>query len=173
MFLELIGTVFAGIAMGGFILLLNKLTGGRLPRWATPVAAGLAMIATTISTEYSWYDRNSSSLPEGMEIIQTGENRSFYRPWTYAAPYTDKFVALDVAHVQRNPNLPEQRLADLYFFARWAAVEKLGVLVDCDTGRRAALMDGVSFDTSGAVEDAQWIQAPAEDPVVTSICGAP
>ncbi|WP_146346901.1 hypothetical protein [Falsiphaeobacter marinintestinus] len=170
MFLELIGTIFAGIAMAGVVLIVNKVSGGRLPKWATPVGAGLAMIATTISSEYSWYSRNSTTLPEGMAVIQTVENRSFYRPWTYIKPYTERFVALDSASVQTNASLPDQRLADLYFFARWSAVEKLSVLVDCAGNRRAALMDGVNFDAEGGVQNADWVVAPDDDPVVDAVC---
>ena len=70
MFLELIGTIFAGFAFAGIVLVLNKLTGGRLPRWATPVAAGLGMIGMTIASEYSWYDRTRETLPDSVNIIQ-------------------------------------------------------------------------------------------------------
>lgn len=171
MFLELIGTVFAGIAMAGVVMIINKLTKGALPRWAMPVGAGLAMIATTISSEYSWYGRNAGSLPEGMEVIQTGENRSFYRPWTYVKPYVDQFVAFDTASVQTHDATPDQHLGDLYFFGRWAAVEKLSVLVDCAGGRRAALMDGVSFGADGMVSGVDWISAPKGDAVVDAFCG--
>ena len=74
MFLELIATVFAGLAVAGVVMLVNRMTGGKLPRWFVPVAAGLGMIGTTISNEYSWYDRTVATLPEGLEIAQTVEN---------------------------------------------------------------------------------------------------
>lgn len=172
MFLELIGTIFAGLAVGGVVMLTNRVTGGRLPRWLTPVAAGLAMIAVTIVSEYSWYDRTRAALPEGMEIVQEVESRAIYRPWTYAAPYVDRFAAIDAASVQTNAKVPDQRLVDLYFFGRWAPVSKLPVVVDCATGRRASLVDGVAFDTDGAVENAEWVAPPAGDPVIAATCGA-
>lgn len=171
MFLELLGTIFAGIGVAGLVMVLNKLTGGRLPRWTAPVGAGLGMITMTIVSEYGWYGRTSDALPEGFEVVQTVENRSLYRPWTYPAPYVERFAALDRASVRTHDALPDQRLADLYFFGRWAAVEKLPILVDCAGMRRASLGDGATFDARGAVTDAVWISAGAGDPVIAALCG--
>ncbi|WP_171174411.1 hypothetical protein [Ruegeria sp. HKCCD8929] len=171
MFLELIGTIFAGFAVAGVVMLVNKFTGGRLPRWLAPVAAGLAMIAVTIGSEYSWYERTRSALPEGLEVVQEVESRALYRPWTYAAPFVDRFAAVDTASVQTNENVPDQRLADLYFFGRWAPLAKLPVAVDCAAGRRANLADGAEFGADGAVENADWVAAGPDDPVVRAVCG--
>lgn len=171
MFLELIGTVFAGIAVAGLVMLVNKLTGGRLPKWLVPVAAGLGMIATTISSEYSWFDRTTAQLPEGLEVVQTVEKRAFYQPWSYVVPYVDRFAAVDHATVRRNDALPDQRLADLYFFGRWASVQKLPIAVDCAGGRRASLADGAAFDDSGAIVNADWVKVGLDDPVVAALCG--
>ncbi|MCB1310968.1 MAG: hypothetical protein KDK29_03335 [Sedimentitalea sp.] len=170
MFLELIATVFAGLAMAGVVMLVNRLTGGRLPRWTAPVAAGLAMLATTISNEYSWYSRTTEGLPEGLTVAQAVESRRAYRPWTYLVPYVDRFVALDEASLQRHPALPDQRIADLYFFGRWSPVKKMPVLFDCAGHRQASLMDGVEFDPDGQVSDAAWIRVEAGDPVLTAVC---
>ena len=89
-------------------MLVNKATGGRLPRWLAPVAAGLGMIAATITSEYGWFTRTSQTLPEGMTIAQTVEKRAFYQPWTYVTPYIDRFVAVDVGTMQRRD---DQRIA--------------------------------------------------------------
>lgn len=170
MFLELIAVVFAGLGAAGVVMILNWTTGGRLPRWVTPVGAGLAMLGATVASEYGWYARTSGALPDGLSIAQTVENQSFYRPWTYLAPYVDRFVALDEDTVQRNPNLPDQRLANLYFYGRWSPINRLPVLVDCADGRRASLADGASFSASGSVVDADWINAGLDDPLVLAVC---
>ncbi|AXT26351.1 hypothetical protein D1823_07055 [Ruegeria sp. AD91A] len=171
MFLELIGTVFAGIAFAGIVLLLNKLTGGRLPKWTTPVAAGLGMIGMTITSEYSWYDRTRDQLPEEMTIVQEVESRAFYRPWTYAVPFVDRFAAIDTVSVRTNENVPEQRLVDLYFFGRWAPVSKLPVAVNCAENRRANLADGAEFADDGRLVNADWIAAGDNDPIIEATCG--
>ncbi|MCG7859802.1 hypothetical protein MD537_22680, partial [Flavihumibacter sediminis] len=69
MFLELIATIFAGVAAAGVMLVITRASKGRLPKWLTPVAAGGAMIAATVSSEYGWYARTSASLPEEFAII--------------------------------------------------------------------------------------------------------
>ncbi|MCG7519579.1 hypothetical protein [Ruegeria sp. Ofav3-42] len=171
MFLELIGTIFAGFAFAGIVMLLNKLTGGRLPRWITPVAAGLGMIGVTIASEYSWYDRTRDALPEGMTVIQEVESRAFYRPWTYAVPFVDRFAAIDAGSVRTNEQVPEQRLVDLYFFGRWAPVSKLPVVVNCKEFSRANLADGAEFGDDGRLLNADWIDVTANDPIVEATCG--
>ncbi len=172
MFLELIATVFAGIAMAGVVMVINRATGGRLPRWFAPVAAGAAMIGVTISSEYSWYGRTLDGMPDGLQVVQEVENKSMIRPWTYAVPFVDRFAAIDTSSIQRNPKLADQRLGDLYLFGRWAPVNKLPVLADCAGARRANLIDGANFDAEGAVIDASWVQVAHDDPVLTALCEA-
>ncbi|WP_050929708.1 hypothetical protein [Aestuariivita boseongensis] len=170
MFLELIATIFAGLAVAGVAMLLNKLIGSRLPRWIVPVAAGLGMIGTTIANEYGWYERTAADLPEGMEIALTVENQSFYRPWTQMKPYVDRFVAVDATSLRENPALPGQRMVDLYFFGRWSPVNKLSVLLDCEGARRASLADGAEFGADGQITNANWVSVPADDPVLVKGC---
>ena len=170
MFLELIGTVFAGIAAAGVVLIVNKMSGGRLPNWLTPVGAGLAMLATTISNEYSWYGRTTATLPEGLVVALPIEKSSFYQPWTRVAPYVDRFVAVDETSLKRNPALPEQRMIDLYFFGRWAPLKKVPVVYDCAGARRATLIDGVVFSDTGEILDADWMTIDRNDPVMNAVC---
>ncbi|MEO0654808.1 MAG: hypothetical protein AAFY77_08065 [Pseudomonadota bacterium] len=172
MFLELIATFIAGFAGAGAVMLINRILGGRLPRWLTPVAAGGAMLAATIANEYGWYDRTVASMPEGMEVATAVEESAFYRPWTYIAPYTSRFIAVDTASVRTNDALPGQRMVDLVIYGRWAAVTKLQVLVDCEGNRRADLIDGISLADSGEVIGAQWIDLDPEDPVAGLTCQA-
>ena len=171
MFLELIGTIFAGFACAGVMMVLNKLTGGRLPRWAAPVAAGAGMIGMTIASEYSWYERTRDQLPEGLTIVQEIENRALYRPWTYAVPFVDRFAAIDAKSVRTNASVPDERLVDLYFFGRWAPISKLPVAVNCVENSRANLADGAEFDDDGRVLNASWIKLGTEDPVIEATCG--
>ncbi len=43
MFLELIAVIVAGIAGAGVMMLIARVSGGRIPKWFIPVAAGAAM----------------------------------------------------------------------------------------------------------------------------------
>lgn len=172
MFLELMATIFAGLAAAGVVMLLRSVLGGRLPRWAVPVAAGGAMIAATISSEYSWYERTAAALPEGVVVAQEVEKSGWLRPWTRVAPYVDRFVAVDDASVRRHPEQPDQRIVDLLFFGRWSAVQKVPVLFDCAGARRADLIEGAVFGEGGAISGVRWIDVPEGDPVLRRACEA-
>lgn len=151
-------------------MVLNKTLRGRLPRWAVPVGAGIAMIAATMANEYGWYERTKASLPEGFIVIQTVENKVFYRPWTYAAPFVERFVALDEPSLRTHDAKPALRMIDTYFMGRWSAPEKMVVLADCDTGKRAPLVDGASFSETGDVSGVSWFAPGADDPLLADIC---
>lgn len=170
MFLELIATVFAGFAAAGIVLALNKGLKGRLPKWILPVAAGAAMLLATISSEYSWFPRAKSNLPEGLQVVQTVQGSAIYRPWTLLWPFVERFAALDTVSVTSHAEQPQMRLADLYFYGRWAPVNKLAVLADCDRGQRAALADAIVFHDDGTISGAQWVQPDSDDPILTKIC---
>lgn len=170
MFYEIVATLFAGLAMAGIVMLLNRVTGGRLPKWAMPVGAGLAMIAATVANEYSWYERTVKGLPEGINVVVENKNRAAYRPWTYAVPFVDRFVAVDKKSVRTHPQQPDLRLVDTLFMGRWSAPEKLTVLLDCKQQRRAPLMDAVVFADDGTVNNADWVNAGSDDPVLAAIC---
>ncbi|SMX30593.1 hypothetical protein TRP8649_04737 [Pelagimonas phthalicica] len=163
MFLELIAVFVAGFAGAGVMMLLAKLSGGRLPRWLIPVGAGAAMLAAGISSEYSWYARTSANLPEGIEIAQTGDSKAIWRPWTHVFPMVDRFVAADTGNMKANTETAGLFLADLYFFGRWKPVQVVEIMVDCPNGRRAdpALGDG---------SDPVWRDVGAADPIVKTIC---
>lgn len=163
MFLELIGVIFAGLGGAGVMMLITRLTGNRLPKWIIPVAAGAAMLATTISSEYSWYARTSGNMPEALNVVQTVESTAVYRPWTYLVPYIDRFVAVDQDNIRPNADQPDLFLADLYFFGRWSTVQAVEIMVNCATGQRA---DPALGDESPPV----WRDVPADDPIVTGVC---
>ena len=171
MFLELIATVVAGFAAAGVVLALNKLLGGRLPRWFMPVAAGAAMVAATIANEYSWFPRTSANLPEGLEVVETVQSRAFYRPWTYAYPYVERFAAVDVPSIKSHPGQPGRKLADIYLFGRWAPIHKVPVLADCIEHRQAALSDAVAFEEDGTVLGADWTTVGPDSATQMAICG--
>lgn len=170
MFVELIATVFAGIACAGVALLLNMLTGRRLPKWIMPVAAGLGMIGMTISNEYTWFERTAERLPQGVDIAMTVQEQSWLRPWTQVWPYTKRFVAVDIATARKNPDFPDQRMSDLYFFGRWSPVTQAPMLFDCAGARSAILIDGAEFAPDGTVANAEWEAMPAGDPVLKTVC---
>ncbi|MEM8689370.1 MAG: hypothetical protein AAGF81_18725 [Pseudomonadota bacterium] len=171
MFVELIATLFAGLACAGVVMLMNLTSGRRLPKWLVPVAAGLGMITMTLYNEYTWFDRTAEKLPEGVQVALTVKEQGWLRPWTQLWPYTKRFVAVDMATTRKNEKQPGQRLADLYFFGRWSAVNRAPVLIDCAGSKSALLVDGAEFSDDGSLANAHWVQMPADDPILKLVCG--
>ncbi|WP_193141154.1 MULTISPECIES: hypothetical protein [unclassified Meridianimarinicoccus] len=170
MFLELFATFAIGLGAAGVILLVNLLVGKRLPRWFLPAGAGLAMIGFSVWSEYTWYDRTTTTLPEEIVVAWAHETSAFYKPWTYVSPQVDRFVAVDLETIRTNDDLPGQRMVDLFFFGRWAPVRQIRVVIDCANNRRADLMEGVAMDANGNVEESAWIPLEPEDPVLLKTC---
>ncbi|WP_192966354.1 hypothetical protein [Phycobacter azelaicus] len=171
MFLELIATIFAGFAVAGVVMLIGRASGGRLPKWLAPVAAGLAMIAVTISSEYGWYERTRAALPEGVLVAETGQNRSLYRPWTYAVPFVERFAAIDTATAKSHPDLPGHFITEVYFFGRWAPVSGITVRLDCTGWRRAVVATDADIGTGDDIA-LDWVAAPEDDGLLGTFCGA-
>ncbi|CUH82090.1 hypothetical protein [Tropicibacter naphthalenivorans] len=165
MFIELIAVFIAGFAGAGVMMLLAKITGGRLPKWLVPLGAGAAMLATGISNEYTWYSRTAAALPEGVTVAQSIESRALWRPWTYVFPMTDRFVAADTAALRPNADTAGLYLTTLYFFGHWRPTQSVEVMVDCTAMRRA---DPALGDGSPPV----WRDVGADDPVVKTVCEA-
>lgn len=163
MFLELIAVFVAGFAGAGLMLLLARLSVGRLPKWLVPLGAGGAMLAAAISNEYSWLSRTTTNLPDGLEVAQTIQTKAIWRPWTYVFPMANRFVAVDVADIQANTKTANLYLVDLYFFGRWKPVQSVEIMVDCTLGRRA---DPALGDGSAPV----WRDVGFDDPVTKTVC---
>lgn len=170
MFFELIGTIVAGAAVALMVWALNRALKGRLPSWLVPVAAGAAMLLATISSEYSWYGRTTATLPAGIVVAQTVEERVFYRPWTYVRPYVSRFVAVDHAARRSHPDNPDQRIVDLLFYGRWARMAQVPMLFDCAQHKSADIVDGIDFGANGEVLNARWRDVGADDPVLRTAC---
>lgn len=171
MFLELIAVIFAGIAIAGVVMLINRATGGRLPRWAAPVAAGLAMIGVTVASEYGWYGRTVANLPQGLVVAEAIEKKSFYRPWTYLVTYHDRFVAVDTATVRNHPSAPDQYLAEVFFFGRWAPISQLSTVLDCHGWRRAVVQADTHFSETGEIYGINWVSPQSDDSILKTVCG--
>ncbi len=170
MYVDIISIVAAGFAAAGLALILNRLTGRRLPRWIVPALAGLGMIAMSLTSEYRWYPRTLTLLPEGYEVISTVDFSAPFSPWTYLVPYVHRFAAVNVAGAQRNPNVPDLRLTNVVFFERWQPVQFRTALFDCVQGRSALLEDDALFNDDGTVQVARWDQTGLDDPATAAVC---
>lgn len=173
MLMELIATAVLGLAVAGIVLAVSRFSGQRLPRSAAPLAAGAAMIAFQVWSEYAWFDRTRSALPEGMQVTASYEEAVPWRPWTYLAPQVTRFAAVDVLAARRHDKHPDQVMANVLLFTRFAPTRSVPQLVDCKGQRRAVLIDGVTFGTDGAVLNPDWRDVEGDDPLLGALCAAP
>lgn len=160
MFLELITVFIAGFAGAGLMMLLGKITGGRLPKWIIPIGAGAAMILATVSLEYAWYERTRAALPEGTRVLSTDTGGAAWRPWTYVVPMVDRFWTVDPSAMLTNADTPERRIARVVRHGRWAKPEARVVAIDCAAGVWA----------EGESEAPNWQQDSAAFPIVATLC---
>lgn len=177
MALELISAIIAGVAAAGVVMLLRRTLGDRIPRPTTPIVAGIAMIAMGIFLEYSWFERQRQALEEtGLTVITATSEPTALRPWTYAAPFIDRFVVADVAGVLTHDSAPDLRLVTLAFIRRFYPTENQRVLVDCVGERLGDLSAGAVLEDDGSVSDVAWSALEADDPfhgLIGAVCQPP
>lgn len=169
MFYELIATVAAGFVGAGIALMIRRLL-RRLPRWFVPIAAGGAMLTAAISLEYSWFGRTVDGLPEGVEVALTRQNKAAWRPWTYAYPFVDGFIAVDQQSALTHAAAPEKRMVDLLIFGRFTPPSRVRSVFDCANGRRADIIEGARLTDDGDVEGTGWVDTGPDHPVTRAAC---
>jgi hypothetical protein len=168
---ELIAAIVAAVACGGFVHLLRRMTGERLPRWLVPASAAAGLILFTLWSEYDWFGRVSRGLPEGVEVAWSESEASALRPWTFLVPLTTRFVAVDTREMKRHPAKPELHMATVYSFARWQPPVEGLMVVDCAAGRRVMVTDSVTISDAGDLVGGEWIDAGAQDGFRAAVCG--
>jgi hypothetical protein len=170
MFYELVAAVVAAVAAGGVVMIVNRFTGRRFPKWAVPVAAGAAMIAFTIWSEYTWADRTANALPSEFQVVAKYESSVWWKPWTKAAPYQARMLAVDISSIQRNEAVPDMALVTLILMERFTAPRPRVVFINCAAPARADAGNGVRFDDEGRPLGVTWVTMPADDPILAPVC---
>ncbi len=170
MFLDLIATFAAAFAAAGVILFLVRVLRIPFPKWVVPVGAGAAMLGYAIWSEYSWFPRVAEQLPDTVTVASQNAESAWWRPWTYVAPLTSRFIAVDRTSIRTHEAAPDQRLVNLLLIARWQGTVTVPVLYDCAGARRADLLRGAEFAEDGTVANAQWRDLAADDPVLRAAC---
>jgi hypothetical protein len=170
MLLEFIAMVAAAFGAAGIVLLLNRITGRRLPKWLMPVAVAAAMMSFAVWSEYSWYDRVSSQLDPGVAVVDQDSRGAPWRPWSYFVPVTDSFLAVDLGRAVPHAVTEGQRFLNTYRFARWTQPQVATVLIDCRQARGIALEPGADFPVEAIPPENAWRPIPGDDPVLTAAC---
>lgn len=170
MLIEFVATIACGIGAAGIAMALRVISGKRVPGWAVPISAGVAMLGFTLWSEYTWFDRTTAALPESVAVVQSYTHKSSFRPWTYVVPMTDRFSAVDRAALRRNANVEGQVMAELLLISRQSSNGSVPVLIDCAARRRGNIADGAEFDDQGRVIGAEWTDLDEGDPLLGIVC---
>lgn len=173
MLIDFVSTIAAAFAAGGCFLIVNRLTGRRLPRWMLPASAGAAMIAFASWAEYSWYDRVSAELPDYVTIVEPLEERSGLRPWTLIVPPVTAIRAVDGSATITSTADPALKVTQIYEFRRWANPIKAAAAFDCAGGRRGDIPPGREasvLTADGRIEGVDWVPVPPEDGYLRAAC---
>jgi len=160
---ELIATFIAGVGATGVALALRKLSGGRLPRWLLPVAAGIGMLGFLIYSEYRWFAHQQTLLPAGIEVVREVQVTAAWRPWSQLWPQTLRFIAADVSNAERNQLNPALIRLHLYLVARHQPTQRIATVIDCQHQARADDHPGLILPTTDQPPGEGWMQLADDD----------
>jgi hypothetical protein len=174
MLIDFIAAVAVAFGVAGSVLfvglIVRGLTGWRLPKWFLPASVGLGMIGFGVWNEYTWYARVSGQLPAELVVASAPEERAWYRPWTYVAPLTLRFVAVDRGRILRSTSDPGLIVAPVMILERWSPTRQITVAFDCTGHRRADLLDGAELNDDGTLDGVDWREVGPDDALVKAAC---
>ena len=168
MFWTFVATVFCGLGAAGIALGIRAATAKRAPKWIIPVFAGAGMLGYLIYGEYTWYDHKRSLLPEEAVVVNTEQEKIFFRPWTFVFPYVTAFSTVDVASISKDT--PDSNIVPftLYRFSQTVtdAVSHRVHLINCQSRELVPL----GSDGSPRLDNMKLLNL--QDPLYTTVCGA-
>ena len=171
MLIDFISTIAVGVSAAGIIFILRHLSGWRVAKWVLPAGVGLAMLGFSIWNEYTWFSRVQAQLPQTVVMATAPQQTIFYRPWTYAFPLVNRFVAVDKTDAKTSASDPDLFVASAIVAARWGRSQRIDVAFDCAKGTRADLFGGATMADDGSLTGAEWRTPDADDPLVRAACG--
>lgn len=166
---ELIAAIVLAIGVGGMVVLLRKMSGGRIPKTTLPIAIALALIGFAVWGDYSWASRTQGALPDRLTVVDEQTESNMWRPWTYLVPLTERMIVVDTGSVRRNPAMPGTALVDFFFFERRLPTRQLPVLVDCEESR-SALIGNVADLSEETMDSLDWTDLPDGNRLIPAVC---
>lgn len=171
MLLEFLAVIVAGFGGAGTAMILNRLSGRRLPEAFTPFGIAAAMLAMVVYLEYTWAGRFEAGLPEDVIVVSKNQQQAWFRPWTYVVPLTNRMIAIDNRIQQRNRNNPDLVMTGVILQERWALTMGYQSMFDCANARRADLTEGTRLDEEGLPAPSEWYTLAPDDRFLTIACG--
>ena len=163
MLLTLVGAIVFGIAVAGTLLLAINVLRVPIPRWSIPAAAGLSVLGFSIYLDYTWFGRLEAALSPRSVIAETYGDASPFKPWTFLARPTTRFVAVDAESLKRVRGAPNVVQAIVVGVARWQPTWTRPMLFDCARPRRADLAAAPVVGADGELVGVDWVVVDPED----------
>ncbi|SRR5690606_15999663 len=173
MWVDLLSMAAAAVLAACLVFIAGRLlrkTQRKLPRWTMPAAIGCTMIVYSVWSEYSWFARMQSALPQNVVVLSTGERSAPWAPWTYAAPVTVRFVAMDTHAISRSEQKPELVRGRLLLVERWQPTRTVAVAFDCAANLRADLMGSATLAANGVLTGTRWHAVAPGEPAFRAAC---
>jgi hypothetical protein len=169
MALELLGSLVVGAVFGLMAWAFRRWVPSS-PKWLISVSAGIGLIGTTVWLEYDWFNRVSAELPANFVVVNAQATSNPMRPWTYLAPITTSFTAIDGSKLARHPTASHLVTVPVFGFARWQNPQNSLMVFDCSGSRQTAVIEGMMIDDKGAMTGAEWLPAPTGDALQEAAC---
>lgn len=147
-------------------------SGRQLQRWVMPAIIGLSVLLYAVWNEYTWYSRIASALPEHIVVASTGQRSAPWAPWTYLAPVTVRFVAVNTQAIARSEIRPELARTELLLIERWQPTRTVAVAFDCHKKLRADLGSSATLSADGRLAGTQWQAADDNTALLQAVCRA-
>lgn len=171
--IDIIALVAVGFATWGLVLTVFRLALRRKPpRWASPLAIGLAMIGFAVWNDYSWPSRTAEALPPRAVVVDEVSAAVAWQPWTLLVPRVEALVVVDRARVRHNDRLPGHALVEIALVRRYGETLVANHLFDCSGRRRTVIGADAAVDARGMPTAAAWEPVPAGSPVASIACGS-
>jgi len=173
MWVDLLSMMAAAALAACLVFILGRLlrkSQRNVPRWIMPAAIGCTMIAYSVWSEYSWFARIRTALPQNVVVLSTGQRSAPWAPWTYFAPVTVRFVAMDTHAVSWSEQKPQLVRGRLLLVERWQPTRTVAVAFDCAAHLRAELPGNARLAPDGTLTGARWQAAAPSDPALRAAC---
>ena len=167
---HLLATFAIGAAAAGFVWLVFRTVRRKAPRYLIPLAAGAAMLAYNIWSEYTWYGRTVAGLPDHVVVVNAIPYESGWQPWTLVFPRVNRLVAIDTTQTRKNDKLPGFILAELVLAQRHDPTVTVLQMYDCNQARRTDVATAGGFDEDGLPLGADWLPVDVDSPLFSAVC---
>ena len=164
----LFGAIALGLGTAGVVMLAGRVAGRRAPRWAPPLAGGVAMMSFYVWMEYAWFQRISNQLSERVVVVETYGRSAWWQPWSLVRPQVVRFSAVDRASVE--PVGEALVRLELWLVDRYTGSARVEQLYDCDEPRRLDVTTATRFDDEGRPIDGDWRRIAPDDPHRLAAC---